>query len=137
MIFSVATMAGGQIMGGPDVCKVPTPGGPVPTPLPNIALPNQASGGTCASKLKVANQKVLLKTTTITMTSGMEAGALGGAISNVIKGPAKPKNASSCVKADGKGVVYQTCMFGANGNNANVPAEPLTMCSQFKTKCKS
>ncbi|MEM7412538.1 MAG: PAAR-like domain-containing protein [Myxococcota bacterium] len=134
MIFSVATMAGGQCMGFPDVCKTPSPGGPIPIPYPNIAMLNQTNGGTCASKLKIQNQKVLIKTSMITMSSGDEAGSIGGVISNMIKGPAKPKTASSKLKADGKGVVYQTCMFGQNGNNANVPAGILTMCTQMKVK---
>lgn len=134
MIFPIATMAGGQCMGFPDVCKTPTPGGPIPTPYPNIALLNQANGATCARKLRIQNQKVLIKTSMITMSSGDEAGTVGGVISNMIKGPAKPKRASSKVKADGKGVVFQTCVFGQNGNNANVPAGVLTTCAQMKVK---
>lgn len=134
MIFPVATMAGGQCMGFPDTCKTPTPGGPVPVPYPNIAMLNQANGGSCASKLKIENQKVLIASSTVTMSSGDEAGSIGGVISNMIKGPAKPKRSSSKVKADGKGVVFQTCTFGQNGNNANVPAGTLVSCAQMKVK---
>jgi len=134
VIFSVATNKGGQVMGFPDVCKTPSPGGPVPAPYPNVALLNQASGATCSRKVRIQNKKVVVQNTTITTSTGDEAGSVGGVISNMIKGPAKPRRSSSTVRCEGKAAVFQTCTFGMNGNNANVPAGTLTMCAQMKTK---
>lgn len=133
MIFGIATKKGGMTQAFPDTCKVPTPGGPVPTPFPNIAMMNQANSGT-SSKVKIENQPTAIDGVTISMSSGDEAGTLGGVISNVFKGPAKNKRKSSKVKIEGKGVVFQTCAFGQNGNNANAPMGVLMMVSNMKVK---
>lgn len=134
MIFGIATKKGGTSQAFPDTCKVPTPGGPVPTPFPNVAMLNQLNPGTCTTKVKIENQPVGIDGMMITMSSGDEAGTLGGVISNMIKGPAKNKTKSSKVKMEGKGVVYQTCTIGQNGTNANAPMGVLSMVANMKVK---
>ena len=42
-MFPGATKGGGQCFGFPDVCKTPSPAGPVPIPYPNFGLLNQAA----------------------------------------------------------------------------------------------
>jgi hypothetical protein len=134
-MFSVATNKGGQIMGFPDVCKTPSPGGPIPIPYPNIALLNNASGSTCTKKVKVGNKKVLTKKSKITMSTGDEAGSAGGGVvSSKFKGPAKPIRTSVRVKFEGQAAVFQTCVFGMNGDNANLPGGILSMCAEQKVK---
>jgi hypothetical protein len=115
---------GGQCMIFPDVCKTPTPGGPVPIPYPNIAMLNQASGGTTAQKVKIKGKKAITTKTEITMSSGDEAGtAGGGVISNKFKGSAKFKKGSSTVKIEGNQAIRQTDMVGQNdASNPNCPA---------------
>src|SRR5262245_35347722 len=71
-----------------DVCKTPTPGGPVPTPYPNIALSAQTSNG--SKKVKCDGNPIMLKTSCFSMSSGDEAGTIGGVKSNMIKGQADP-----------------------------------------------
>jgi hypothetical protein len=120
MIFSVATKKGGNCVttGPTDVCKVPAPPAPfVPTPFPNIAMLNQATG--CSSKVKINNMPVFLKSSKIPMSTGDEPGTLGGMVSGRFKGPAKPQQASMKLKVEGKAVVYQTCMMGMNGDTPN------------------
>lgn len=134
MIFGIATRQGGTTQAFPDTCKVPTPGGPVPSPFPNIAMLNQANPGTCSNKVKIGNQPSGIDGMQITMSSGDEAGTVGGVISNMIKGPAKNKRKSSKVKFEGKGVVFQTCTFGQNGTNANAPMGVLSMVSNTKVR---
>jgi hypothetical protein len=118
-------------MGLPDVCKTPAPPAPpIPIPYPNIAQLAQANG--CTTKVKIGNKAVLTKSSKIPMSSGDEAGSLGGLISGKIKGEAKPKKTSAKIKAEGKAVVYHTCIFGQNGSNANVPAGIHVAPSQTK-----
>lgn len=134
MIFGASTNGGGQCVIFPDVCKTPTPGGPVPIPYPNIAMLTQISGGTASSKVKIMGKKTATKDTEITMSSGDEAGnAGGGVVSNKFKGPAKCKKGSSKVKVEGKAIAYHTCMWGQNGgSNANHPAGIQVAPSQMK-----
>ena len=132
-MFGVGTKAGGQCMGMPDVCKTPAPPAPpIPIPYPNIAMLNQANPGTCSKKVKIMNQPVVTKATQITMSSGDEAGSIGGVVSGMIKGPAKFIKFSMKVKVEGQNVVYQTCTVGQNGSSANVPAGTHTTPSQTK-----
>jgi len=128
-----STNGGGQCFAFPDVCKTPTPAGPVPIPYPNIAMLNQASGGTVSSKVKIMGKKAATEATEITMSSGDEAGSVGGVISNKIKGPAKFKQGSSKVKIEGKGAAYLGAMVGQNdSSNSNMPAGHQVAPSQVK-----
>ena len=66
----------------PDVCKTPTPGGPVPIPYPNIAMSSDLMKGTTTVKadggMMCANYgSEFFKST------GDEAGVAGGVVSNV------------------------------------------------------
>jgi hypothetical protein len=128
-----STKGGGQCFAFPDVCKTPTPAGPVPIPYPNIAMLNQASGGTCSSKVKICGDNAVTQDTEITMSSGDEAGSVGGVVSNKIKGPAKFTQGSSKVKIEGKGAAYLGAMVAQNdGSNANMPAGHQVAPSQVK-----
>jgi hypothetical protein len=128
-----STKGGGQCFAFPDVCKTPTPAGPVPIPYPNIAMLNQASGGTCSSKVKICGDFAVMQDTEITMSSGDEAGSVGGVVSNKIKGPAKFTQGSSKVKIEGKGAAYLGAMVAQNdGSNANMPAGHQVAPSQVK-----
>jgi hypothetical protein len=134
-MFPISTKAGGVSNAMPDVCKTPAPPAPfVPVPYPNIASLSQANPGTCSKKTKIMKQPVITKDTVITMTSGDEAGAIGGMVSGIIKGPAKAKTFSKKLKVEGKNVIYQTCTIGQSGTNANAPAGTHTAPSQTKVK---
>ena len=133
-MFSVATKKGGQCNAFPDVCKTPSPAGPVPIPYPNIAMLTNAKGGTCAKKVKIGNKMVITKKTVIKNSTGDEAGTAKGVVSQKTRGEAKFLRSSAKVKAGGQPVVFQTCNVGQNGNNANIPAGILTTVSQSKVK---
>jgi hypothetical protein len=120
-------------MAFPDVCKVPAPPAPfVPAPFPNIAMLTQGNPGTMSSKVKIGNQPAASKDTEITMSSGDEAGSIGGMISSMIKGPCKFKSGSSKVKWEGKAAVHVTSPIGQNGSNANAPGGIQVAPSQVK-----
>jgi uncharacterized Zn-binding protein involved in type VI secretion len=94
---------------------------------------NQASGGTCSSKVKIVGNKAVMQDTEITMSSGDEAGSAGGVVSSKVKGSAKFKQGSSKVKIEGKGAAYLGAMVGQNdGSNSNMPAGHQVAPSQVK-----
>ncbi len=133
-MFPATTNAGGQCLGFPDVCKTPTPAGPIPIPYPNIAMANQAKGSTTSKKVKVCNKNMCTTKTEISMSSGDEAGtAGGGVVSSKFKGPALYKKGSTKVKIEGAPAVHLTSMIGMNGGaNANMPAGVQIAPSQMK-----
>src|SRR5215470_16944736 len=90
----------------PDVCKTPSPAGPVPIPYPNIAQSSDTADG--STTVKVDGNPIMLKSSNFQMSSGDEAGSAMGVVSNKIKGKAIPVNASFDVKADGKNVFRLT-----------------------------
>ncbi len=86
----------------PDVCKTPSPGGPIPIPYPNIARSSDTAKGT--KKVKVEGKPVCTKDSNFSTSTGDEAGtAGGGVVSGKIKGKAEFVNCSFDVKFEGKG----------------------------------
>ncbi|MBL8733437.1 MAG: DUF4150 domain-containing protein [Planctomycetes bacterium] len=95
--------SGGMSIVFPDVCKTPSPGGPVPIPYPNTGQSSNTSGG--PSAVTVDGQMPMVKGAKYSMTSGDEAGSAGGGvISGKIKGAAEFMLYSFDVKFEGKGV---------------------------------
>jgi uncharacterized Zn-binding protein involved in type VI secretion len=128
-----STNGGGQCFAFPDVCKTPSPAGPIPIPYPNIAMLNQATSGTLSSKVKIVGNKAATKDSEISMSSGDEAGSVGGVVSNKMKGSAKIKQGSGKVKIEGKGAAYLGVMVGQNdAANSNMPAGHQVAPSQVK-----
>jgi hypothetical protein len=116
------TMGTGMCMAMPDVCKTPSPAGPIPIPYPNIAQLAMANPGTCAKKVFIVNKPAATTQTVIMLSSGDEAGVAGGVISSMFIGPAQFKLGSSVVMIEGNPAVYMGGMVGQNGvSNANNP----------------
>ncbi len=132
---SVSTKAGGQCFAFPDVCNVPSPAGPVPTPFPNTAECRNASD-TVATVL-IGNKETLVETSRIPTSSGDEPGAAGGVVSGVFRGPASFKTASSKVYAKGKKVILHGAQTAHNGDNANMPSGQQVSPSQGKVTAGS
>lgn len=131
-MFPLTTKEGGQALAFPDVCKVPTPGGPVPTPFPNIAMLSSADSGTCSSKVKVQNQPVVTVATEIPRTQGDEAGTAGGVSSGTNMDKAVIKQGVSKVKIEGNDAVNQLKSTAQNGASANAPAGTILAPGQTK-----
>lgn len=113
----------GQCLAVPDVCKTPTPAGPVPIPYPNLAMLQQSNPATLSKTVKMVGFPAATVQTEILMSSGDEPGAAGGVISNMIKGPCKFKLGSMSVKIEGQMAVYLGSLIGHNNaSNANMPA---------------
>ncbi len=92
--------SGGMSTVFPDVCKTPSPAGPIPIPYPNIGMASNTSGG--PSKVKTDGQMPMVKGSKYSMTSGDEAGSAGGVMSSSIKGEAEFMMYSFDVKFEGK-----------------------------------
>jgi hypothetical protein len=104
----------------PDLCKTPTPAGPIPIPYPNIAQSSDTADG--SSTVKVDGNPIMLKGSNFKMSAGDEAGAAQGVVSNKIKGKAEPLLYSFDVKVDGANVMRLTDMMLQNvGNPPNTP----------------
>jgi uncharacterized Zn-binding protein involved in type VI secretion len=132
-MFPASANGDGQCVIFPDVCKTPSPAGPVPIPYPNIAMCTQDDGGSCSSKVKIVGKKAATKITEISLSSGDEAGTVGGVTSNKFKGPAKYKKGSSKVKVEGNEIAFHSTTIGQNGgSNANVPPGIQVAPSQTK-----
>ena len=116
-MFPASTKMGGVCFAMPDVCKTPTPAGPIPIPYPNIAQCAMAVATSVV--VKILNQPVITKGSQIPMSSGDEAGSAGGVISGVFAGPVKYKMGNSKVKVEGNDIETFTMMTGQNGSNPN------------------
>jgi Domain of unknown function (DUF4150) len=106
----------------PDVCKTPSPAGPVPVPYPNTAMSSDLASG--STSVKIAGNPVALADSNIKMSTGDEAGSAGGGVvSSKIKGKVTWLLYSMDVKFEGKGVVRFLDSTMHNGNAGNSPGK--------------
>ena len=106
----------------PDVCKTPSPGGPVPIPYPNVAM--SSNSAKTAKKVKADGKPVCVKDSNFSTSTGDEAGtAGGGVVSNKTKGKAEFVNFSFDVKVEGKNV--PRAMDLMLHNDKNTPPVPV------------
>ena len=94
--------SGGMSTIFPDVCKTPTPAGPVPIPYPNIGQSaNTTSGPTTVT---TDGQMPMTKGAKYMLSSGDEAGSAGGVMSGKVAGACEFMMYSFDVKFEGKNV---------------------------------
>lgn len=110
---------GAQCNATPDVCKVPTPGGPVPTPFPNLGTTQMADPGGLVQKVLVANMPAMNLMSKVTMTNGDQGGSIGGIASNRIMGQVQFLQGSTKVMVGGKPALRVGVPTGQNGAPAN------------------
>lgn len=94
--------SGGMNMVFPDVCKTPTPAGPVPIPYPNIGKASGTSKG--AKTVKTDGKMPMVKGAKYPTSTGDEPGSVGGVISGCNKGECEFMMYSFDVKFEGKNV---------------------------------
>jgi hypothetical protein len=113
----------GMSIAFPDVCKTPSPAGPVPIPYPNIAKSSDAAE--TSTSVKADGEGIMLKGSNFSSSSGDEAGSAGGVVSNVNRGKAMFINYSFDVKIEGQNVPRKMDAMKQNGSgsfNAMGPA---------------
>jgi Domain of unknown function (DUF4150) len=86
----------------PDVCKTPTPAGPIPLPYPNIGKAADTSSG--PTTVTTDGSMPMTKDAKYSMSAGDEAGSATGVMSSKIKGACEYMMYSMDVKFEGKGV---------------------------------
>ena len=121
MLSVVHKGSNGVTIAFPDVCKTPTPAGPIPIPYPNIAMSSDTSKGT--KKVKIDGQTACVKDSNFMMSTGDEAGSAGGVVSGKIKGKAEFVNFSFDVKFEGKNVCRAFDLM--LHNDKNTPPFPV------------
>lgn len=103
----------------PDVCKTPSPAGPVPIPYPNFASQATLKSGTTTVKAK--GQMIAVKGSQYGSSNGDEAGTAGGVKSGVNMKATDWITYSFDVKFDGKNACRHTDkLFHNNQNAANL-----------------
>lgn len=105
----------------PDVCKTPTPAGPVPIPYPNIAKSSDTSNG--STTVDMDGNPICLKDSNFMVSTGDEAGSALGVASNKVKGKAEFVNFSFDVMVEGKNVARAFDLM--LHNDKNTPPFPL------------
>jgi uncharacterized Zn-binding protein involved in type VI secretion len=100
----------------PDVCKTPTPAGPVPIPYPNLAKSSDLAQG--SNTVKLQGQSAAIKDCSYAMSTGDEPGSAGGVISGKIKGKAEFVLYSFDVKIEGKNACRMGDLMTHNDKNA-------------------
>ncbi len=111
------TVAKGSTMAFPDVCKTPTPAGPIPIPYPNTA--QTMMGKPKSTKVKVCGAAPLMKNSKISMSNGDNAGVSGGVVSSSFMQRVEFVSSSKKVKIQGKPAVRVFDSIKANKGNTN------------------
>jgi hypothetical protein len=107
----------------PDICKTPSPAGPVPIPYPNIAQSSDTAKG--SKKVTVDGNPLMLKESNFSKSTGDEAGSAGGVASSCTRGKAEFINYSFDVKIEGKNACRLGDMMVQNkGSSPNTPPFP-------------
>jgi len=129
--------SGGITSAFPDVCKTPSPAGPVPIPYPNVAKSSDTADGT--STVKCDGNPVCVKDSNFQTSTGDEAGSAGGGVvSNKTKGKAEFVNFSFDVKFDGKNVARALDLMLHNDKNTPpfpVVQGPVVAMGEDKSVC--
>ena len=107
--------SGGMSIVFPDVCKTPTPGGPVPIPYPNIGTATDTSDGT--KKVKIDGEMAMVKGAKYTKSSGDEPGSVGGVVSGCNKSAVEFMLYSFDIKFEGKNACRMGDMMFHNKKN--------------------
>ena len=94
--------SGGMSLIFPDVCKTPTPGGPVPIPYPNLGKSSDTVKG--ATTVKTDGQMPMVKKALYCVSACDEPGSIGGVVSGAVKGVCEFMMYSFDVKFEGRNV---------------------------------
>lgn len=124
----------------PDVCKTPSPGGPVPVPYVNLAFNSDLAKGT--KHVMIEGHPVALASSHLRTSTGDEPGTAGGGIiSSKTKGKMGWGTTSGDVRFEGKGVARFMDVTKHNGNSYNdafqaVGGTGFAYADDFTGKCE-
>ena len=110
------TKSGGISTVFPDVCKTPSPGGPIPVPYPNVGKSSDTADG--SKNVKIQGGPTMLKGSNYSASTGDEAGSAGGVVSSKTRGKCEFSLYSFDVKIEGKNVCRTGDLMTHNDKNA-------------------
>jgi len=116
---------GGMNFGFPDVCKTPSPVGPIPIPYPNMATGMTANPATACKKIYLSCMPAHNLGTQVPISQGDNAGVAGGVASGMMMGPCRHLMGSSGVFYEGTPATKMTSPTGQNGMSMNAPGMTL------------
>lgn len=113
------TQMGGMNTGFPDVCltPIPTPAGPIPTPLPYPNIATGMMGVPAAYNILFGGTPTHNMMTTIPLTNGDNTGVNMGVASGTVMGPSRALTAAFTVLVGGTPVTRMTSMNLQNSTN--------------------
>ena len=125
----------------PDVCKTPSPGGPVPIPYPNISQSTTLAKGTTTVKAD-GGMMIANKGSEFSLSNGDNAGVAGGVKSSTFMKESTWILYSFDVKMDGKNACRLTDKKFQNHENTvdlggctQLPVIPLDLSPEAKVAC--
>ena len=114
----------------PDVCKTPSPAGPVPVPYPNVTFSNLLSKGTKTVKVDGGNMAAI-KGSEYSISIGDEPGVAGGVKSSTFKKESTWITYSFDVKMEGMNVCRLTDPAQSNMGSGNSIAPACVQAPLF------
>lgn len=121
----------------PDVCKTPSPGGPIPIPYPNVA--NQGSLKKGTKTVKAKGKMIAVKGSEYSISFGDEPGTVGGVKSSTFKKETAWITYSFDVKMDGKNACRHTDKkFHNHKNTVDLAGniDPALLANFVKALCQ-
>jgi len=115
----------------PDVCKTPSPAGPLPIPYPNVAETSMADPGGLVPEVTITGMPAMNLMSKIMLSNGDQAGAAGGVVSGKIMGEMAFTLGSVTVMVGGKPAVRVTSPTIHNGTPANTIGMVSAPCQTF------
>lgn len=119
------TQGGGTNFAAPDVCKTPTPGGPVPIPYPNFSFGKNGRAGTISKKVLIVSHPAHTLKTVIGTSSGDEPGSVGGVVSGVHRNITKWSAGYPKVVIENMPCVRHTDVTLQNGSTPNIAGSTI------------
>jgi Domain of unknown function (DUF4150) len=128
----------------PDVCKTPSPGGPVPVPYPNVSMSSDLANGTKTVKADGGNM-IAVKGSEFSRSTGDEPGTAGGIKSSTNMKESKWLTYSFDVKIEGKNACRLSDKKTQNHANtvdamgtihAPVVIDPIKLLEQVACECQ-
>ena len=105
----------GVVTGFPDVCKTPSPGGPIPIPYPNIAM--GPMGTPAAYNVLMGMAPAHNLSTVIPLSNGDNAGVATGVASGTVMGPTRHLTGAFTVLVKGMPLTRLTSASLQNSTN--------------------
>jgi hypothetical protein len=117
------TQMGGVDIAFPDVCKTPSPVGPIPIPYPNLST-NMTAVPPCV-KIFFSGTPAHNMLTMGTISAGDTPGVAGGVASSMVMGPDRKMTGAFTVLLQGLPATKMTSLTGQNGLSMNAPGATL------------